>query len=123
VQQMSSNVFGSLRQIAGFNRVLPEAIDVIPYGFDGTAALKGRADCVVLAEPTMEVSEVMDYSVVQQCMHYGKCLPTCPTYEATKRERLSPRGRFVLLRAVADDGLSMRKDFAEELDYCLGCLA
>ncbi len=33
----------------------------------------------------------LDYSVVQQCMHCGMCLPTCPTYMETKLERNSPR--------------------------------
>lgn len=65
----------------------------------------------------------LDYSVVQQCMHCGLCLPTCPTYEATKVERHSPRGRIALMRAVADDRMSMTKTFAEEMYYCLGCLA
>ena len=40
----------------------------------------------------------LDYSVLQQCMHCGMCLPTCPTYVETKLERNSPRGRIALMR-------------------------
>ena len=47
----------------------------------------------------------LDYSILQQCMHCGMCLPTCPTYDATKLERNSPRGRIALMRAIADDRL------------------
>jgi len=65
----------------------------------------------------------LDYSVVQQCMHCGMCLPTCPTYDATKLERHSPRGRIALMRAVADDRLEPSKTFADEMYFCLGCLA
>ncbi|MGL4512649.1 MAG: (Fe-S)-binding protein [Lacipirellulaceae bacterium] len=65
----------------------------------------------------------MDYSVVQQCMHCGMCLPTCPTFVETGRERSSPRGRIALMRAVADGRLELSRDFAEEMDYCVGCLA
>jgi glycolate oxidase iron-sulfur subunit len=65
----------------------------------------------------------LDYSVVQQCMHCGLCLPTCPTYAATKVERHSPRGRISLMRAIADERLEISKTFAEEMYYCLGCLA
>ena len=65
----------------------------------------------------------LDYSVVQQCMHCGLCLPTCPTYDATKLERNSPRGRIALMRAIADGRLDATKAFAEEMYFCLGCLA
>ena len=65
----------------------------------------------------------LDYSVLQQCMHCGLCLPTCPTYDETKRERNSPRGRISLMRAVADGELKASRAFAEEMYYCLGCLA
>src|SRR6266478_6491850 len=65
----------------------------------------------------------LDYSVVQQCMHCGLCLPTCPTYDATKLERNSPRGRIALMRAIADDRLEATAAFAEEMYFCLGCLA
>jgi glycolate oxidase iron-sulfur subunit len=65
----------------------------------------------------------LDYSVVQQCMHCGLCLPTCPTYDATKNERNSPRGRIALMRAIADGELEATKAFADEMYFCLGCLA
>jgi len=67
--------------------------------------------------------KTLDYSVVQQCMHCGMCLPTCPTYDKTKLERNSPRGRIALMRAIADDRLEVTKTFGEEMYFCLGCLA
>src|ERR1700685_4539906 len=65
----------------------------------------------------------LDYSVVQQCMHCGMCLPTCPTYEETKLERNSPRGRIALMRAIADGDLEVTKAFGDEMYFCPGCLA
>jgi glycolate oxidase iron-sulfur subunit len=66
----------------------------------------------------------LDYSVLQQCIHCGMCLPTCPTYETTKHETSSPRGRIALMRAVADGRLAPNSpQFAEEMYFCLGCLA
>lgn len=56
-------------------------------------------------------------------MHCGLCLPTCPTYDATKLERNSPRGRISLMRAIADGRLEPTKTFADEMYFCLGCLA
>jgi glycolate oxidase iron-sulfur subunit len=42
----------------------------------------------------------MDFSVLQQCMHCGMCLPT-----------------------FATDDLEMAEGFADEMSFCLGCLA
>ncbi len=75
------------------------------------------------ARPAGSHLKDLDYSVVQQCMHCGLCLPTCPTYDATKLERNSPRGRIALMRAIADDRLEPTKTFADEMYFCLGCLA
>jgi len=50
-------------------------------------------------------------------------LPTCPTYDATKLERNSPRGRIALMRAIADEQLEATSVFADEMYFCLGCLA
>ena len=67
--------------------------------------------------------KLLDYSILQQCMHCGMCLPACPTYVATNKERHSPRGRISLMRAVADGELQLSPAFADEMSYCLGCLA
>ena len=75
-----------------------------------------------LTEPNL--LQQLDYSVLQQCIHCGMCLPTCPTYEATKHETSSPRGRIALMRAVADGRLAADSaQFGEEMYFCLGCLA
>jgi len=73
--------------------------------------------------PRLSPLRGLDYSVVQQCMHCGLCLPTCPTYDATKLERNSPRGRIALMRGIADGQLQATRTFAEEMYFCLGCLA
>ena len=65
----------------------------------------------------------LDYSYLQQCMHCGFCLPTCPTYDLTRQERHSPHGRIALMRAIADNRMEATKVFGEEMYYCLGCLA
>ncbi|MFN0080448.1 MAG: (Fe-S)-binding protein [Prosthecobacter sp.] len=73
--------------------------------------------------PQASLLQSLDYSVLQQCMHCGMCLPTCPTYVETKMEKNSPRGRIALLRAVADGDLEVSKALSDEMYYCLGCLA
>ncbi len=66
----------------------------------------------------------LDYSILQQCIHCGMCLPTCPTYDATKNETSSPRGRIALMRAIADGKLAPHSaQFGDEMYFCLGCLA
>jgi glycolate oxidase iron-sulfur subunit len=79
--------------------------------------------CLPVKKGTMSYLKDLDYSVVQQCMHCGMCLPTCPTYMETKLERNSPRGRISLMRAIADGRLEAAKAFSDEMYFCLGCLA
>jgi glycolate oxidase iron-sulfur subunit len=73
--------------------------------------------------PRRSLLSDLEYTTVQQCMHCGLCLPTCPTYTATKLERNSPRGRISLVRAIADGQLDITRAFGEEMYFCLGCLA
>ena len=63
------------------------------------------------------------YDAMLQCMRCGFCLPTCPTYALTGRERSSPRGRVALARAVADEKLDFTAAVKEEAFFCLDCRA
>lgn len=64
-----------------------------------------------------------DYEDVLQCMRCGFCLPTCPTFALTGRERSSPRGRVALARAVAEGKLDFNEAMKEEAFFCLDCRA
>jgi len=63
------------------------------------------------------------YESVLQCMRCGFCLPTCPTFALTGRERSSPRGRVALARAVAEGRLDFTEAVKEEAFFCLDCRA
>ena len=63
------------------------------------------------------------YEDVLQCMRCGFCLPTCPTFALTGRERSSPRGRVALARAVAEEKLEFTDAVKEEAYFCLDCRA
>lgn len=61
--------------------------------------------------------------ILQQCMHCGLCLATCPTYEITKMERSSPRGRIYMIKSVARGEMELSETFADEMNFCLDCQA
>jgi glycolate oxidase iron-sulfur subunit len=61
--------------------------------------------------------------ILQQCIHCGMCLSTCPTYDLTKLERSSPRGRIRMIRSVARGEMELSQLFAEEMNFCLDCQA
>src|SRR3954447_2340184 len=60
--------------------------------------------------------------LIEDCVHCGFCLPTCPTYVLWGEEMDSPRGRILLMRA-GHDGPEMAPLQVEAWDNCLGCMA
>jgi len=87
------------------------------------AATVGRGNAYPAHDLPQSLLCKLDFSILQQCLHCGLCLPACPTYAETGLERHGPRGRIALLRAVALDELPMSAAIAREMEYCLGCLA
>lgn len=62
--------------------------------------------------------------VIRSCVHCGFCLPACPTYRVTMRERSSPRGRISLIKSVSEGKLDITDEtFQEEMYLCLNCRA
>jgi len=60
--------------------------------------------------------------LINDCVHCGFCLPTCPTYVLWGEEMDSPRGRIHLLTQILD-GAQGSAAAAEHFDRCLGCMA
>jgi glycolate oxidase iron-sulfur subunit len=61
--------------------------------------------------------------LIEDCVHCGFCLPTCPTYLLWGEEMDSPRGRIVLMNLGLQDTGPMSAEMAEHFDRCLGCMA
>jgi len=64
-----------------------------------------------------------DLDLIDDCVHCGFCLPTCPTYVLWGEEMDSPRGRIVLMRAGLEEGSEFTDSMATHFDRCLGCMA
>ncbi len=64
-----------------------------------------------------------DYEELYNCIRCGRCLAVCPTYQQTRLEAFSPRGRLALLRAVEDGKLGLSQGVEAHLYHCLDCRA
>jgi glycolate oxidase iron-sulfur subunit len=64
-----------------------------------------------------------DVELIEDCVHCGFCLPTCPTYVLWGEEMDSPRGRIVLMSRGLEAGSRMSDAIVTHFDRCLGCMA
>lgn len=56
---------------------------------------------------------------VDKCVACGLCIPQCPTWQITRNEANSPRGRLLLMQQLAHGKNPQEADYY--LDACLGC--
>jgi glycolate oxidase iron-sulfur subunit len=61
--------------------------------------------------------------LIDDCVHCGFCLPTCPTYALWGEEMDTPRGRIVLMRAGHEEDGPLTAPQVQAWDNCLGCMA
>jgi glycolate oxidase iron-sulfur subunit len=64
-----------------------------------------------------------DRELIDDCVHCGFCLPTCPTYVLWGEEMDSPRGRILLMKVGLEQGSELSDSMATHFDRCLGCMA
>ena len=64
-----------------------------------------------------------ELDLIDDCVHCGFCLPTCPTYELWAEEMDSPRGRIVLMSTALEEGSELTPELVTHWDRCLGCMA
>jgi glycolate oxidase iron-sulfur subunit len=61
--------------------------------------------------------------LLDDCVHCGFCLPTCPTYQLWGEEMDSPRGRIYLMSMAEHGEIGLDGALHEHIDACLGCMA
>jgi glycolate oxidase iron-sulfur subunit len=61
--------------------------------------------------------------LLEDCVHCGFCLDTCPTYVLWGNEADSPRGRIVLIGEGLRSDEPMSDEMVTHFDRCLGCMA
>ena len=64
-----------------------------------------------------------DPDLLDDCVHCGFCLPTCPTYQLWGEEMDSPRGRIYLMNLAEKGEIGLEGALHEHIDACLGCMA
>jgi len=72
--------------------------------------------------PAFDSDHPPSLDLLDDCVHCGFCLPTCPTYVLWGEEMDSPRGRIYLMREGVE-GEPMSDSMVQHIDACLGCMA
>jgi len=73
--------------------------------------------------PAFDEHRAPEQALIDDCVHCGFCLETCPTYVLWGAEADSPRGRIVLIGDGLEAGAQLSDEMVTHFDRCLGCMA
>lgn len=59
--------------------------------------------------------------IVAQCERCGNCLTACPLFKVVNIERVGPRGKNILTRALAQGGVHQDSKALDVVNFCLLC--
>ena len=82
----------------------------------------GRKEGGSYVFPAFDEHHPPEKDLIDDCVHCGFCLPTCPTYVLWGEEMDSPRGRIYLMNKALDEE-PMNDQMVRHWDLCLGCMA
>ncbi len=91
----------------------------VKEGFDRAGCLQPR-DLRGWPVSGYDDTRAPQLELIDDCVHCGFCLPTCPTYSLWGEEMDSPRGRIVLMKEGHEE---ISAPLVQHLDNCLGCMA
>lgn len=72
--------------------------------------------------PAFDIRNPPSSDLIDDCVHCGFCLTTCPTYQLWGEEMDSPRGRIHLMKTGLE-GAPLTDSMVQHFDACLGCMA
>jgi glycolate oxidase iron-sulfur subunit len=73
--------------------------------------------------PAFDTQRQPEQDVLDDCVHCGFCLDTCPTYVLWAEEADSPRGRITLIDEALHGTGELSDEMVTHFDRCLGCMA
>ena len=118
--QASTEVVGARRPLDLMQDVaLPASTAAATVGTPVPLGMPGLSPPLL---PAFDAHHPPDAALVNDCVHCGFCLPTCPTYVLWGEEMDSPRGRVYLMKQGLE-GEPLDAPMVRHLDQCLGCMA
>src|SRR6266478_4844217 len=84
-------------------------------------------DTTTHASPTAAIGPLTLHGLsvegVNQCVHCGLCLASCPTFAELGTEMDSPRGRIFIIKSLAEGRMALSDSTVRHLSLCLDCRA